>query len=74
MSDYGSLVWRANSVNKILKNGLIEWKYWLTKENPAGISSQGNLAHKLQDLWQEGPNWVKNTLDWPDQLFLGPTT
>ena len=63
----------ANRVLKISEKGFIEWRHVGTDHNPADLGSRGCKADKLSGVWLEGPNWLSNAKDWPEDIVPGPT-
>ena len=62
----------ANRVSKIKQNDYIKRQYVQTKPNPADIGSRGFLISKLRNVWLEGPSWLTNSNEWPNQPVIQP--
>ena len=58
----------ANRVRLIQEKSYIKWKHVGTKENPADIGSRGCQADQLSTKWLEGPEWLSNPDDWPNEV------
>ena len=58
----------ANRVKLIKEKSYITWKHVGTKENPADIGSRGCQADQLSTKWLEGPEWLSNPEEWPDEV------
>ena len=63
----------ANRVSKIKQNDYIKSLYVPTKYNPADNGSRGSLISKLPNVWLEGPSWLTNSSEWPDQPVIHPS-
>jgi hypothetical protein len=63
----------ANRVKLIKEKSYITWKHVGTKENPADIGSRGCQADQLSTKWLEGPEWLSNPDEWPDEVAIEPT-
>ena len=61
-----------NRVSKIKQHDYIKWQYVPTKQNPAFIGSRGSLISKLPKEWWEGPSWLTNSSEWPNQPVIQP--
>jgi hypothetical protein len=55
-------------VKLIKEKSYITWKHVGTKENPADIGSRGCQADQLSTKWLEGPEWLSNPEEWPDEV------
>jgi hypothetical protein len=60
----------ANRVKLIKEKSYITWKHVGTKENPADIGSRGCQADQLSTKWLEGPEWLYNPDEWPDEVAI----
>eukprot|EP00795_Rhopilema_esculentum_P006372 gene6372-biopygen7981 len=64
----------ANRVRKITEIGNeigIEWKYRPSSENLADLGSRGaNIEKMVEKKWFEGPDWLLNEEEWPEQPVL----
>ena len=63
----------ANRVRLIQEKSYIVWKHVGTKENPADIGSRGCQADQLSTKWLEGPEWLSNPDDWPNEVTVEAT-
>ena len=67
-------VFVANRVRKIAEVAnevRIEWKYCPSEDNNADPESRGaNLDNIEKDQWFDGPDWLLEESDWPDQPEL----
>ena len=47
--------------------GKQSWSYCPTQENPADCLTRGELTNnfKTNELWWNGPKWIKNKDQWP---------
>eukprot|EP00795_Rhopilema_esculentum_P001699 gene1699-biopygen10278 len=68
----------ANRVRKITEIGNeigIEWKYCPSSENLADLGSRGaNIEKMVEKKWFEGPDWLPNEEEWPEQPVLKSST
>ena len=62
----------ANRVQKIQSKANIIWRHVPTDCNPADVGSRGGEVKKNQ-LWLEGPVWLKNKNEWPEDLVTHAT-
>ena len=67
--DYRQFV--TNRVQKIPQHGEVTWHHVPTRENPADLGSRGGDV-KDNQLWQEGPAWLKDPSRWPQDVTLVP--
>ena len=51
----------------------INWKYVGNVHNPADIGSRGCNVESLADEWWDGPSWLANHEEWPEQKEIIPT-
>ena len=51
----------------------INWKYVDPIHNPADLGSRGCYAEGLTDEWWDGPSWLANHEEWPEQMEIIPT-
>ena len=63
----------ANRVRLIQEKSYIIWKHVGTKENPADIGSRGCQADQFSTKWLEGPEWLSNPDDWPNEVTVEAT-
>ena len=57
----------SNRVAKIRENSYLEWHYVPTQNNPADLGSRGCEFRKLCELWWDGPEWLGDCENWPEQ-------
>ena len=57
----------ANRVSKIQLHKEIHWRYVPTSDNPADLASRGGQI-KRKALWENGPKWLQDKSEWPDDL------
>ena len=57
----------SDRVFKTKGKSFIDWKYVPTKENPADLGSRGCETCKLDNKWWEGPKWLQDQTQWPEQ-------
>ena len=57
-------------MSKIEVKSFIEWKYTPMKENPTDLGSRGCEIYKLDNIWWEGPKWLQDQTQWPEQLKI----
>ena len=62
----------SNRVEKINKKPDISWRHCPTKDNPADIGSRGTSP--LPRLWYEGPDWLSEPNDWPEDIVVSSST
>ena len=67
--DYRQFV--NNWVQKIRQHEEVTWHHVPTRENPADLGSRGGDVVENQ-LWKEGPIWLKNPSEWPKDPILVP--
>ena len=67
--DYRQFV--TNRVQKIRQHGEVTWHHVPTRENPADLGSRGGDV-KDNQLWKEGPAWLKDPSRWPQDVTLVP--
>ena len=60
----------ANRVSKTKQNDHIKKQYVPTKENPDDIGNRCSLISKLLKVWWEGPSWLTNSSEWPNQPVI----
>ena len=70
-------VFVANRVRKIASITAefgIHWKYCPTKENIADLGSRGASVNRMQTGgWFQGPEWLLDEVQWPEQPKLAST-
>ncbi|XP_046847100.1 uncharacterized protein LOC124440717 [Xenia sp. Carnegie-2017] len=62
----------ANRVQKIQSKQGIEWRYVPTDRNPADVGSRGGTV-KENKLWLNGPHWLQNINEWPQDIVTQST-
>ena len=62
----------ANRVQKIQSKPDIQWRYVPTECNPADVGSRGGKV-KDNQLWLNGPDWLKDNRAWPKDIVTIPT-
>ncbi|KAK3730338.1 hypothetical protein QZH41_002078 [Actinostola sp. cb2023] len=62
----------GNRVLKINEKDFIEWRHVGTDQNPADLGSRGCKADQLSGVWLEGPEWLSNAGNWPEDIVPGP--
>jgi hypothetical protein len=62
----------ANRVAKIQSHTRVEWRHVPTKQNPADVGSRGGSVAG-NDLWRNGPQWLKDPKLWPPKQVLEAT-
>ena len=50
----------------------IEWRHVGTDQNPADLGSRGCKADQLSDVWFDGPIWLADAKNWPEDIVPGP--
>ena len=68
--DYRQFV--ANRVWKIQEHSQVSWHHVPTAQNPADVGSRGGVVATNQ-LWKEGPTWLRNRSEWPTDVTLEAT-
>ena len=61
------------TVSYINSKSEINWKYVGNVHNPADIGSRGCNVESLEDEWWDGPSWLANHEEWPEQKKIIPT-
>ena len=61
----------TNQVQRIRRYEEVTWHHAPTRENPADLGSMGGDVVENQ-LWKEGPIWLKNPSEWPQDPILVP--
>ena len=61
-----------NRVKKIQSKPNISWRYVPTDCNPADVASRGGEV-KGNELWLNGPDWLKDNRSWPDDIVTQST-
>ena len=65
---------RVRKIAGITQETGIEWKYCPTAKNLADLGSRGASLEKMQlGEWFEGPEWLLNKEEWPEQPKLETT-
>ena len=62
-----------NRVSYINSKSEINWKHVDTIHNPADLGSRGCNVESLADEWWDGPSWLANHEEWPEQKKTIPT-
>ena len=66
---------RVSKIAKITEEHQINWKYCPSEMNIAGLGTRGaSLDQMERGNWYEGPKWLLNGSDWPDQPVLKTTS
>ena len=60
----------ANKESKLKQNDHIKCQYVALRQNPGNIGNRGSLISKLTKEWQEGPSWLTNCSEWPNQPVI----
>ena len=60
-------VFESNRVAKIREHSYLKWNYVPTRNNPADLGSQGCELRKLCEFWWNGPEWLGDCKNWPEQ-------
>ena len=62
---------RVRKIAKIVNEVKIEWKYCISEENIADPGSRGANLDKMEKAkWFDGPDWLLEESEWPDQPEL----
>ena len=56
-----------NRTKIISESNFTGWHYVPTGENPSDLGTRGAAPEKLGRLWFQGPNWLHNKREWPNQ-------
>ena len=56
-----------NRTRAIQEKDFIMWRYVPTEQNPADMGSRGVSPLKLGENWTEGPGWLSDKDQWPEQ-------
>ena len=59
-------------MKKIQSKPNISWRYVPTDCNPADVASRGGEV-KGNELWLNGPDWLKDNRSWPDDIVTQST-
>ena len=65
----------ANRVAKINKAEAV-WRYVPSEANPADFGSRGTVGiskHKSWETWLNGPSWLSQKEEWPEQIVTIPS-
>ena len=54
-------------VAKIREHSNLKWNYIPTRNNPADLGSPGCELRKLCEFWWDGPEWLGDCKNWPEQ-------
>ena len=66
---------RVSKFAKISEGHQINWKHCPSEMNIADLSTRGASLDKMErGNWYEGPKWLSNESDWPDQPVLKSTS
>ena len=57
----------SNPVAKIREHSYLKWNYVPTRNNPADLGSRGCELRKLCEFWWNGPEWLRDCKNWPEQ-------
>ena len=57
----------SNRVAKIREHSYLKWNYVPTRNNPADLGSRGCELRKLCEFWWNGPEWLRDCKNWPEQ-------
>ena len=60
-------VFVSNRVGKIREHSYFKWSYVPTRNNPADLGSRGNQLRRLCEVWWNGPEWLRDCKNWPEQ-------
>ena len=60
----------ANRVAKIRFHTSVKWHHVPTDQNPADLGSRGG---QLTEMWFNGPQWLRNKENWPENPILQPS-
>ena len=60
-------VFVSNRVAKIREHSYLKWNYVPTRNNPADLGSRGCELRKLCEFWWNGPEWLRDCKNWPEQ-------
>ncbi|XP_065052545.1 uncharacterized protein LOC135681850 [Rhopilema esculentum] len=63
-----------NRTRAIQEKDFIPWHYVPTDDNPADLGSRGVSPKKLDRFWKEGPLWLINNEEWPEQPEVRETS
>ena len=66
--DYRQFV--ANRVAKTRSHPSDKWHHVPTDQNPADLGSRGG---QLTEMWFNGPQWLRNKENWPENPILQPS-
>lgn len=62
----------GNRVQKIQQHDQATWHDVPTSQHPADLGSRGGIVAD-NEMWGEGPTWLRNRSDWPSDVTLEPT-
>ena len=60
-------VFVSNRVAKVREHSYLKWNYVPTRNNPADLSSRGCELRKLCEFWWDGPEWLGDCKNCPEQ-------
>ena len=62
-----------NRVKKIQKKNYIKWRHVPSAQNPADVGSRGGSTSQLKKLWWNGPDWLPQPKNWPEDIVTSST-
>ena len=68
MKDKGKYkVFVSKPAAKIREDSYSEWNYVPARNNPADLGDRGFELSKLCEFWWDGPEWLRDCKNWPEQ-------
>ena len=64
----------ANRIRKIQQHSFIQWRYVPSDQNPADLGSRGGSVGVSARLWWEGPTWLTEPENWPQDIITSATS
>ena len=62
---------RAQKISEITEENKVKWRYCPSEKNVADLRSRGASLEKLEEgNWFEGPSWLLDEENWPEQPTL----
>ena len=60
-------------VRKIQARSYIQWRHVPFDHNPADLGSRGGKVEDSSGLWWNGPSWLSESKDWPEDITVSAT-
>ena len=60
-------------MRKIQARSYIQWRHVPFDHNPADLGSRGGKVEDSSGLWWNGPSWLSESKDWPEDITVSAT-